>query len=59
MAIDLYIREVDSLRFELSTDRCSDRFSRLADKILEKGKYMLQFLLNLYLFIYIKIFCSE
>ncbi|AAF15070.1 putative phosphoenolpyruvate carboxylase; 69384-74546 [Arabidopsis thaliana] len=36
MAIDLYIREVDSLRFELSTDRCSDRFSRLADKILEK-----------------------
>ncbi|CAL9239931.1 unnamed protein product [Arabidopsis halleri] len=36
MAIDLYIREVDSLRFELSTDRCSDRFSRLADEILEK-----------------------
>lgn len=37
MAIDLYIREVDSLRFELSTDRCSDRFSRLAEDILEKG----------------------
>ncbi|CAN6933166.1 unnamed protein product [Brassica oleracea] len=36
MAIDLYIREVDSLRFELSTDRCSDRFSRLAEDILEK-----------------------
>ncbi|KAL1218534.1 Phosphoenolpyruvate carboxylase 4 [Cardamine amara subsp. amara] len=36
MAIDLYMREVDSLRFELSTDRCSDRFSRLADEILEK-----------------------
>ncbi|ESQ28387.1 hypothetical protein EUTSA_v10018058mg [Eutrema salsugineum] len=36
MAIDMYIREVDSLRFELSTDRCSDRFSRLADEILEK-----------------------
>lgn len=37
MAIDLYIREVDSLRFELSTNRCSDRFSRLAEDILEKG----------------------
>ncbi|KAJ4867279.1 Phosphoenolpyruvate carboxylase 4 [Raphanus sativus] len=36
MAIDLYIREVDSLRFELSTNRCSDRFSRLAEDILEK-----------------------
>lgn len=40
MAIDLYIREVDSLRFELSTDRCSDRFSRLADEILEKGMFL-------------------
>ncbi|KAF8046451.1 hypothetical protein N665_3690s0002, partial [Sinapis alba] len=35
MAIDLYIREVDNLRFELSTNRCSDRFSRLAEDILE------------------------
>lgn len=37
MAIDLYIREIDSLRFELSMNRCSDRLSRLADEILEKG----------------------
>ncbi|KAF3432594.1 hypothetical protein FNV43_RR27334 [Rhamnella rubrinervis] len=36
MAIDLYIREVDSLRFELSMDRCSDRLSRLAHDILEQ-----------------------
>ncbi|KAG2269561.1 hypothetical protein Bca52824_064116 [Brassica carinata] len=36
MAIDLYIREIDSLRFELSMNRCSDRLSRLADEILEK-----------------------
>nr|ASA69251.1 phosphoenolpyruvate carboxylase 4 [Vitis labrusca x Vitis vinifera] len=36
MAIDLYIREVDSLRFELSMNRCSDSLSRLAHEILEK-----------------------
>lgn len=36
MAIDLYIREVDSLRFELSMNRCSDRLLRLAHEILEK-----------------------
>ncbi|KAG4983914.1 hypothetical protein JHK87_028663 [Glycine soja] len=35
MAIDLYIREVDSLRFELSMNQCSDRLSRLAHEILE------------------------
>lgn len=35
MAIDLYIREVDSLRFELSMNRCSDSLSRLAHEILE------------------------
>ena len=40
MAIDLYIREIDSLRFELSMNRCSDRLSRLADEILEKGKLL-------------------
>jgi len=34
MAIDLYIREVDSLRFELSMNQCSDRLSRLAHDIL-------------------------
>lgn len=37
MAIDLYIREVDSLRFELSMNQCSDTLSRLADEILEQG----------------------
>ncbi|GAV73296.1 PEPcase domain-containing protein [Cephalotus follicularis] len=36
MAIDLYIREVDSLRFELSMNRCSVQLSRLAHEILEK-----------------------
>ncbi|KAI5436196.1 Phosphoenolpyruvate carboxylase 4, variant 2 [Lathyrus oleraceus] len=36
MAIDLYIREVDSLRFELSMKRCSDKLSRLAHAILEE-----------------------
>ncbi|KAF4356843.1 hypothetical protein F8388_019502 [Cannabis sativa] len=36
MAMDLYIREMDSLRFELSMNRCSDRLSRLAHDILEQ-----------------------
>ncbi|XP_011008773.1 PREDICTED: phosphoenolpyruvate carboxylase 4 [Populus euphratica] len=36
MAIDLYIREVDSLRFELSMTRCSDKLSREAHEILER-----------------------
>ncbi|XP_010262445.1 PREDICTED: phosphoenolpyruvate carboxylase 4-like [Nelumbo nucifera] len=36
MAIDLYIREVDSLRFELSMKGCSERLSRLAHEILHK-----------------------
>ena len=35
MAIDLYVREVDSLRFELSMNRCSDKLLRLAHGILE------------------------
>ncbi|KAL9225796.1 hypothetical protein vseg_001680 [Gypsophila vaccaria] len=44
MAIDLYIREVDSLRFELSMNRCSDSLLQLAHEILEteisaKDKY--------------------
>ncbi|KAJ1406350.1 Pyruvate/Phosphoenolpyruvate kinase-like domain superfamily [Sesbania bispinosa] len=39
MAIDLYIREVDSLRFELSMNQCSDRLSRLAHEILEEAKH--------------------
>ncbi|OIT00807.1 PREDICTED: phosphoenolpyruvate carboxylase 4 [Nicotiana attenuata] len=37
MAIDLYVREIDSLRFELSMNQCSERFARLAHEILEKG----------------------
>ncbi|KAJ8564717.1 hypothetical protein K7X08_001177 [Anisodus acutangulus] len=36
MAIDLYVREIDSLRFELSMNQCSERFARLAHEILEK-----------------------
>ncbi|XP_042513425.1 phosphoenolpyruvate carboxylase 4-like [Macadamia integrifolia] len=36
MAIDLYIREVDSLRFELSINRCSEQLSELAHGILHK-----------------------
>ncbi|XP_068637271.1 phosphoenolpyruvate carboxylase 4-like [Aristolochia californica] len=36
MAIDLYTREVDSLRFELSMSRCSELLERLAHEILEK-----------------------
>jgi phosphoenolpyruvate carboxylase len=40
MAIDLYIREVDSLRFELSMNRCSDRLSKLAHEILEEGLHV-------------------
>lgn len=37
MAIDLYEREIDNLRFELSMNKASDRLSRLAHEILEKG----------------------
>ncbi|KAG7978952.1 hypothetical protein I3843_05G105900 [Carya illinoinensis] len=36
MAIDLYIREADSIRFELSMNRCSDRLLKLAHEILEE-----------------------
>ncbi|KAK8511822.1 hypothetical protein V6N13_029411 [Hibiscus sabdariffa] len=36
MTIDLYIREVDSLRFELSMNQCNDKLSRVAQEILEK-----------------------
>ncbi|KAL2559067.1 Phosphoenolpyruvate carboxylase 4 [Forsythia ovata] len=38
MAIDLYIREVDSLRFELSMNQCSVQLSQLTHQILEKEK---------------------
>ncbi|XP_016174958.1 phosphoenolpyruvate carboxylase 4 [Arachis ipaensis] len=39
MAIDLYIREVDSLRFELSMNQCSESLSRLAHEILEEANH--------------------
>ncbi|KAL0446938.1 UNVERIFIED_CONTAM: Phosphoenolpyruvate carboxylase 4 [Sesamum latifolium] len=38
MAMDLYMREVDNLRFELSMNHCSAQLSRLAHEILEKEK---------------------
>ncbi|XP_050224083.1 phosphoenolpyruvate carboxylase 4 isoform X2 [Mercurialis annua] len=34
MAVDLYIREVDSLRFELSMTQCSDSLLKVANDIL-------------------------
>ena len=37
MAIDLYVREVDSLRFELSMSQCSAKLSKLARQIMEGG----------------------
>lgn len=37
MAVDLYLREVDNLRFELSMNQCSAKLSELARDILEKG----------------------
>ncbi|OAY65640.1 Phosphoenolpyruvate carboxylase 4 [Ananas comosus] len=36
MAMDLYIREVDNLRFELSMNRCNGRLASLANEILLK-----------------------
>ncbi|XP_047972485.1 phosphoenolpyruvate carboxylase 4 isoform X2 [Salvia hispanica] len=38
MAVDLYLREVDNLRFELSMNQCSAKLSGLAREILEKEK---------------------
>lgn len=35
MAADLYIREIDSLRFELSMNRCNDELAKFAYEILE------------------------
>ncbi|PRQ31451.1 putative phosphoenolpyruvate carboxylase [Rosa chinensis] len=35
MTIDLYIQEVDSLKFELSMNRCGDILSKLAQEILD------------------------
>lgn len=45
MAIDLYIREVDHLRFELSVNQCTDRLSKMAHEILGKGLVFEYFLL--------------
>ncbi|EEE53734.1 hypothetical protein OsJ_00085 [Oryza sativa Japonica Group] len=36
MAIDLYIRELDTLSFELSINRCSEKLANLANDILLK-----------------------
>ncbi|EMS56511.1 Phosphoenolpyruvate carboxylase 4 [Triticum urartu] len=36
MAIDLYIRQLDSLSFELSIKKCSDKLATLANEILIK-----------------------
>ncbi|WOL17538.1 phosphoenolpyruvate carboxylase 4 [Canna indica] len=36
MAIDLYIREIDNLIFELSMNRCCDTLGKLAHEILLK-----------------------
>lgn len=41
MAIDLYLREVDNLRFELSMNRCSDELAAFANEILLKGNYFI------------------
>jgi phosphoenolpyruvate carboxylase len=39
MAIDFYIRELDSLSFELSVKRCSDKVASLANDIMLKGQF--------------------
>ncbi|RZC24751.1 Phosphoenolpyruvate carboxylase 4 [Glycine soja] len=46
MAIDLYIREVDGLRFELSMNQCSDKLSELAHEILKDYHVNLMVLLK-------------
>jgi phosphoenolpyruvate carboxylase len=37
MAVDMYIREIDNLSFELSMNRCNDQLATLANQILIKG----------------------
>ncbi|KAI8477117.1 MAG: phosphoenolpyruvate carboxylase-domain-containing protein [Monoraphidium minutum] len=39
MAADLYLREVDVLRFELSNNQCSDQIWRMATEIMEINKH--------------------
>ncbi|EPS69811.1 hypothetical protein M569_04952 [Genlisea aurea] len=46
MAIDLYVREVDNLRFELSMNQCNEKLSRLAHEILETGRFHNKDLIN-------------
>ncbi|KAJ4765390.1 Phosphoenolpyruvate carboxylase [Rhynchospora pubera] len=36
MAVDMYIREIDNLSFELSMNRCNDKLAALANEILTK-----------------------
>jgi len=38
MSADLYLREVDILRFELSMNQCSDQVWRMAQEIMEANK---------------------
>ncbi|KAL9166418.1 hypothetical protein ABFS82_05G028100 [Erythranthe guttata] len=40
MAIDLYLGEVDNLRFELSMNQCDVKLKKLAREILEKDKLL-------------------
>ena len=37
MAIDLYIRQLDNLSFELSIKKCCEKLASLANEILLKG----------------------
>ena len=37
IAADLYIREIDSLRFEFSMYNCNDKLAQYASEILDKG----------------------
>lgn len=47
MAVDMYIREIDNLSFELSMNRCNDKLATLANKILIKGLILVFFSFSL------------
>ena len=38
IAADLYLREIDTLRFELSMDKCNDKLARLAEELRAAGE---------------------
>lgn len=38
IAADLYLREIDTLRFELSMDKCNDKLARLAEGLRAAGE---------------------